>query len=59
MAEQRNTWVAFLVGGLVTVLVGAWLLDGLAWFIQYGFVAIGLVLIGYGYYRARLESFLD
>ncbi|MGN8219232.1 hypothetical protein ACTG0T_12910 [Halococcus morrhuae DSM 1307] len=59
MAEQSNTWVAFLVGGLAVVLVGAWLLDGLAWFIQYTFVAIGLLLIGYGYYRARLESFLD
>lgn len=59
MAEQNNTWVAFLVGGLAFVLVGVGLLDGLAWFVQYGFVAIGLVLIGYGYYRARLESFLD
>lgn len=59
MAEQNNTWVALLVGGLVFVLVGAWLLDGLVWFVQYGVVAIGLVLIGYGYYRARLETFLD
>ncbi|WP_256687053.1 hypothetical protein [Halococcus qingdaonensis] len=59
MAEQSNMWVAFLVGGLAVVLVGVGLLDGLAWFVQYGLVAIGLLLIGYGYYRARLESFLD
>ena len=59
MAEQNNTWVALLVGGLAVVLVGAWLLDGLAWFVQYGVVGTGLVLIGYGYYRARLESFVD
>lgn len=59
MSEQGNTWVAFLVAGLVLVLVGIGPLEASAWFIQYAFVGAGLLLTGIGYYRARLASIFE
>jgi hypothetical protein len=59
MAEQENTWAAFLVVGLALVLVGIGPLEASAWFIQYAFVGTGLLLTGFGYYRARLASIFE
>jgi hypothetical protein len=59
MAEQGNTWAAFLVAGLALVVVGVGPLEASAWFVQYAFVGAGLLLTVFGYYRARLADIFE
>lgn len=56
MTEHENTWVGLMVAGMALAVIGFTMLETAAWFVQYGALGAGLILILVSVYLASSGS---
>lgn len=56
MAEQDNTWVIPMTGGMALSVFGITMVETATWFVQYGALGAGLVLTVLSLHQAMSET---
>lgn len=56
MTDQDNTWVGLMTAGMALAVIGFTMLETTAWFVQYGALGSGLVLVLFSFYLATTEA---